>query len=282
VLQRVIGVLFIASALAGCVIVPVDLADEEPLTPQKIDFLEAGPVSRSQVYDFFSSFKVDRDGEQVAIQMEPVEYLDGRWWLYTLDRDLSSWFVFIFTGYVNEATSYDRKSRHYLLIKFDSNDVVESYELAAFTGRERGCSDNGICHRHDGLLLFAPVAADQSAKSPEDPEYCNVYVYIAGAMYAQVDIDGARLVKLMYPDLYGFWQLVPGSHTLRAVDDYVGTGTELSADKATQGMPFDCFAGEAIYFGIKRYWTKLNPKIVRVDNIKGRREIEKRHLVMMD
>jgi hypothetical protein len=271
--------------LTGCIIIPVGVPDEKPFAEEKLDFLESSDLTSEQVYQIFSDYPVVTDDGEFRLHLKPIKFNNDSWWLYVLDWQSWEWLV------ITYAPSVETQYYQFLLLKFDEDGYLLDYQTSIsetdfiwggdLIGARGSCNEAGICKWGDHYMLFAPEDEDEKAKSFDKAyaDTCAVYAINSIDSYVRLAVDDLPVAPLIY-ELYAFWQVVPGKHTIKRVGfDSNGVYRQVLGEDA---LSFVCIAGEEIFIRYDRSFFLLQHYMEQLSADEGRSKIANRHRVMME
>jgi hypothetical protein len=271
----------VAITVCGCIAFPTQLADVEPFREELLDFLIIGQTTKGEVSEVMENFAVAVDGEDISVKLTPWQFRNGQWWLYVQSRGEFQWVLWLEGG----TSSFGNRDYRFLLIKFDERDVIAGFETSSLEGN--GCNREGVCKLGTSYILLAPDDEDQAAKAlPPAANQCLVYLYPRKRSVAGLIVISMELVEASFDDEPGvavashegylLWPAQFGRHRISLIDPILG-GSILTRE-------LDCQRSEAWFFEYiaEGQQGDLNGRVVRVEEKKGRREISKRRLILMD
>lgn len=272
-IRPAIALAFVAS-LSAC-FVPIQLPDKELFNDKTLAFIEIGKTTKDEIATAMSDLTTRTDEGASKTEFKLKKFRGGDWWLYVQERDELAWFVFAGTG-MGQLGDADLR---FLLIKFDPNGVVVSYELSSSEGW--GCNRKGVCVHEPSYALLASEDEDRAVKQFDVfPGRCGIYVYgkLKGHIGpVSIEIDSERVNSLLNSKHFFFWQLDQGVHRLAAG----GTSSE-----QVTSIEFSCAADELYFFELKerikigfsrdRHWVEIEHH----DPETGRKAVTKRQLTL--
>lgn len=117
-------------ALAGCIVLPNRLADDEPFREEVVGFIEPGVTSKAEI-------EARLGGDYRYSQ-------NGRWWVFRADRRMTEWFWLTCTPGGCGGDEFGGDVREYsLIVEFDNDDTVRMFTVVINDDR---CAEGGnIC-----------------------------------------------------------------------------------------------------------------------------------------
>ena len=267
--------------VSGC-IYPIQLADEKPFKDERLAFLEIGTTTKEEVAASMSNFTIYYDYGEIVENLTPWKFRGGDWWLYTRDREMLQFEVWPL-GAGSEIPVGDGTDHRFLLIKFDENGVVFDYEVSSML--DDGCNNSGVCKNFYDYMLLAPRDQDDLAKTFQLPDDgCGVYMYVekrTKILYPiRVAFDDRPATRIIDHDGYLYWVADHSQHRIKVTN--VGSIEVTTVGNPLIGSDIDC---EQSRVAIVEYSNRDRGSDMRLDHVeesKGRREIIKRRLIVMD
>jgi len=279
--RTILLVLPVFLTLPACIFVPIHLAAEKPFQDAWLASIEIGTTKKTEIATAVSDLDTGKGERKALAQGMPIKFRGGNWWLYARARKETEWFwMWVWpapgggTGDVGTIISRDY---HFLLIKFDDNDVVAGYELSSL--ENDGCNQNGICKRGFYYMLLASPDEELAVKRFDTlANRCSVYLYGKPKFEVSVWLDGQQAGWLLDKKGFFFWPLDQGVHQLSTLGPHVSDQSPIQ---------FDCVAGSSYFFetALKKKrsgffgsssWTEIEGR----DEANGRRAIGKRRLLL--
>jgi hypothetical protein len=243
---------------------PVAGGDDEYFDDERLKFIEVGKSTKESISAAMSDFTIENDEGPGKVSLTPISFRDGDWWLYAQTRRETTWVALTLDGAVFPGETIEGKDYRFLLIKFDENGVVDSFEISKSEGS--GCNRQGICAQGPTFMLLAPEVEDKAAKRFDvATNSCNVYLYGKSRATVSIWIDGHWVGWHLNKNQYFFWQLDQGTH-------------QLASHTRDRMIEFKCIGGDLGFFELKwqGYWADIEHR----DAAKGRRAIAKGRLTL--
>ena len=260
---------------SGCIAYPTQMPDEEPFTDEWLPFIEIGTSTKEQVATVMSNFRVDSDEGEVTVELDPHTFRGGDWWLFAQTREEFQW---VYADVSRYSDTYGDVDYHFLLIKFDEHGVVSDYEISSLEAD--GCNREGVCKLRDYYMLLATEDDDNAAKTLQPRgNQCVVYLYLkksTGKQMVPVKVsfdDGPAVVVGAYEG-YLQWDAEYGHHEIELIRPTLGE-TFIKRE-------IDCQRSEHWFFEYSRNRSGSKRRMDEIEGSRGRREINKRRLVVMD
>lgn len=213
-LQVALAMLF---SLSACIAIPIGVGEKSLLAEDHLNFIEIGASTKEQVASAMSSYLTSSSSAKTKVNVKPLEFRNGDWWLYWQTRKEAKWAIMGLDGSGDVTGDVDYR---FALIKFDSDGIVAELDLSSSEGNN--CNEKGICVGDSFRpQLLAPVQDDRIAKQFAPPENrCGVYVYGApfdsNALWKSIPIwlNGRQVGLIVDGRQYYYWELIPGTHQL--------------------------------------------------------------------
>lgn len=130
--------------LVSACVFPTRLADDDPYSEKVIGFVEPGDTLRADI--------------ESVLGTPHRTYSAGRWWLYSANRQMTEWLVFIATpGGASGATLGGDVRLYSLIIEFGEQDVVKNHTIV--TDKSTCTSDQSLCYEGGALTAIQGGAA---------------------------------------------------------------------------------------------------------------------------
>ena len=213
-LQVALAILF---NLTACIVIPTGVGEKSLLAEDQLNFIEIGASTKEQVASAMSGYLTSSSSAKTKVNVKPLEFRNGDWWLYWQTRKEAKWAIVGLDGGGGVAGDVDYR---FALIKFNSAGVVAELELSSSEGNK--CNEERICVG-DSLRpqILAPIQDDRSAKQFTPPENrCGVYVFgvplEGNALWTSLPIwlDGDQVGLIVDGRQFFYWELIPGPHQL--------------------------------------------------------------------
>jgi hypothetical protein len=265
--------LIVALPLHACFAVPVGLPDKQPFAEQQVSFLDTPNLSQDEIYKAFADFSAVTEGHQQH-----------------------SWDFLVFGGhmYMGWAGIADLKYLQLLLLKFDETGLLTDYQASLlpaiqdYSGYRMGhCNDAGICKWKETYVLHASEEADEHAKNFDaSGDSCFVYGLNQSDRRVKVRVDDLGVGQLINGELYAYWEVPPGRHKFERLHFYL-SDKDRWMSSGGNFVEFDCKAGDRLFFSYDRIYRFFEtPHTISITEQvpldKGRKLIDKKHLVLMD
>jgi hypothetical protein len=230
-------VIWLLPALSGCV-VPTSTGDPEPFTDESLSFLKTGETTRAQVRAEMLAFAVDTPDGDFRVTLNPLEFEDGRLWLYAMPRGEVSLLLaeppnpmLLSGGGVAETGHADYR---YLLIRFDETNVLAGYERSESEGK--GCNAQGVCANGPAYMLLASRKEDLEARQFRPPPgQCGIYFYATKVREgAPVWLNQERAGWLVNSNTFVYWAVDPGAYRV---------SSQSTDGRLKPAVELDCKAG---------------------------------------
>lgn len=281
--HRLLVFFVLVTVLSACIAIPTKSPDEHPFNDESLAFIEIGTTTKEQVDAAMLNFPIPEGQITMtpSLKLTPKQFNGGDWWLYPQRRGTWKWFVCAGTTAGGDCGATDRGERDYfLLIKFDDHGVVSDYDVSSLGSN--GCNNSGVCMGVGQYMLLAEEGQDDLAKTFQPPnDGCSVYMYAKVGLSMEdepfpikVSFDDDPVISLIDDDGFLHWRAENGQHQIKIQDrDW---------NPFWRVAEIDCQPGDTLFvkFSISRKGKDISTGLG--EDSKGRREIEKRRLVVMD
>jgi hypothetical protein len=259
----------------GCIAIPTQMPDEEPFKDDRLSFIEIGKTTKEQLAQAMLNFPINTDEGEIRVKLYPLKFRGGDWWLYEQSREELQWIWGAASPYGPAGSGivgdFDFQ---FLLIKFNENNVVQTYEVSTHEGLGCGpnevckgwwnhpnlaCNRAGVCKGYSHLGLLASQEEDKAAKRFQPPsDRCLVYAYAELTPYmlhsylryssVEVWLDGLPAGWILSKQDFLLWELDPGYHLLYLREVLPAHHPILNSDDLQrQSISLNCAAGN-LYF----------------------------------
>lgn len=278
-LQVALAMLF---SLSACIAIPIGVGEKSLLPEDHLSFIEIGASTKEQVASAMSSYLTSSSSAKTKVNVNPLEFRNGDWWLYWQTRKEAKWVMMGFDGSGGVVGDVDYR---FALIKFDSNGVVAELELSSSEGNK--CNEEGICVGDSFRpQILAPIQDDRSAKQFTPSENrCGVYVYgvplKGNALWKSLPIwlDGRQVGLIVDGRQFFYWELIPGPHQVAFTN---------TSGSATRQHNLACRAGATYVFELVTggkfvFWEKNRQlKVDLRGSLAGQTDVRRRRLTLTD
>ena len=276
-LPVVLAMLF---GLSACVAIPVGVGQKNLLAEDHLNFIVIGTSTKEQVASAMSSYLTSSSSAKTKVNVNPLEFRNGDWWLYSQTRKEAKWAIMGFDGSGGVTGDVDYR---FALIKFDSNGVVAELELSSSEGNK--CNEEGICVGDSFRpQILAPIQDDRSAKQFTPSENrCGVYVFgvpVEGnALWDSLPIwlDGRQVGLIVDGRQFFYWELTPGPHQV-AFSNTSGSVTRQNnlACRAGATYVYELVTGGKFVFWEKNRQSKIDLRGL----LAGQTDVRRRRLTL--
>ncbi len=202
-IERIAGAFLCLAMLAGCIMVPVSLSDEEPYREEHIAAIVPGETSRQEVVEQLGN--------------PDTTFADGRWLVYRTDRKMGEWLVMAGGGYSAAVDVVGGGSIEYRLV-IDLADDAQVRSVNVVDETELCNESRTICLDNYGTLQLA--ASEETRPSP-GPGECAVYFYTSKPASPEsaisLEVDDVQRFQIWYDEIYRRIVLDPGAHKIEAL-----------------------------------------------------------------
>jgi hypothetical protein len=264
--------------LPACVVIPTGVGQKNLLADEHLDFIEIGASTKEQVATAMSKYLTASSSKKTIVNVSPLKFRDGDWWLYSQTRKEAKWAI---VGIEGSLVSGEVDYR-FALFKFDSKGVVAELVLSSSEGNK--CNKEHICVGDSFRpQILAPILDDQTAKQFAPPkDRCGVYVYgvpyEGNALWASIRIwlDGSQVGLVVDGRQYYYWELIPGSHEV-AFTNTSGTAKTARSLTCESGATYvlELDVGGGVFLESRRQ-TKIEIR----GSLAGRTAIRRRRLTL--
>jgi len=239
---RLISILLLILLSSGCVVIPypTQFPDPNPFPEESLGFIKIGETTREEVWAIFANWEYETDKVTQVVELKPLRSKDDRWWRYVLERELMTWGVTVcfglgFGGICETYNDDQSHQHHFVLVEFDSNDVVKA---AWLTDGDAHCdSSKPICYWLSDFLILASEDVNKSAND-FDPvsDACRIYIYAEGDTFTpMIVVSGSRLRGYLFAaDTFSYWETEGGSHHVQLQelhgDGHVAEATNITCN----------------------------------------------------
>jgi hypothetical protein len=267
-------------SLSACIAIPTGVGEKSLLVDDQLNFIEIGVSTKEHVASEMSSYLTSNSSTKTKVNVKPLEFRNGDWWLYWQTRKEAKWAIVGLEGSGGVTGDVDYR---FALIKFDSNGVVAELELSTSEGNK--CNEEGICVGDSFRpQILAPIHDDRSAKQFAPSENrCGVYVFGAplerNALWVSLPIwlDGRQAGLIVDGSQFFYWELVPGPHQVAFTN---------TSGSAARQQNFACHEGATYVFelvtgGNSVFWEKNRQlKIDLRGFLQGQTDVRRRRLTL--
>ena len=254
--------------MAGCIVIPIPTG-EKPYYSDAIPNLQVGVTSKGEVLQEFGVPDVTYQRDSELIYIETQESWKIAWaGLAPNPQPVYSpaglWPPEIFSGVET------LHKRFVLSLSFDTQDILNSFELDTAGDDFGDCTSHGIClGKTNAVMRYADAETEAAAKGFKPSEdQCSIYLHGPGNKMAyEVSLNGKIPVNMFSTSAFVHWMAKPGRQSLVVFPE-------------PAYLDFGCRAGEIVFvhFDLKRFGTS---KLQREDDGTGRAHIANRHLVLL-
>ena len=202
-------------------------------------------------------------------------------WVYHATRDTWQWLVCAGGPYVADCGVLGSERDHFLVFKFDDNDVVLEWDTVSTLGT---CVDNLVCRLDDLIMVYADEAHDRRAKTYESSSECLLYVYStlnwgSADHVVGVSLDGEALGWIINDDAFVSVAVEPGSHILQTMQ--ASPPLDNSIGLYNQYLAFDCAAGQSVFLHHNsRHPDVKGRRFLLVEEDAGSADLAKHRLIL--
>jgi len=223
-MTRSISLILLSLSALGCVVFPIDVADEEPFSEEVISSIEIGKSSQSDLE---------------SILGQPQEsFLAGRWWVYRADHKTTEWMAI---GYGTGGVAGGEIKHLRMLVRFDDEGLISAL---THVSAEQPCDTKyGVCYIDGSLVLPVIFSGDVAARS----NTCAIVFFADGQFDSTILVsigDSEPQFPLVKPSGTYIYGNVPiGRHKITTDFDAFGVSV-------TKAKTVDCFSQETIYLSL--------------------------------
>lgn len=268
---------------------PTQLPDGKPFEEGRIAFIQPGVSTKEDIEREMENFSVWIDAKEVKQSLSPKIYRSGTSWLYAQTREE---FQLSIASDGGGGPMFGDTDFHFLLINFDSSDVVADYRVMK---AERRCSRDRVCVGEFAsgfeYQLLASDSEDQAVKQRElVPDRCDIFIFgdprtilgnsrMSGSI--RIALDGEFVGEILENEHYFFVSTGRGEHQLTLSRRFYSRSLYTDVDPTT--YDFDCTGRERGFFKLKPRrgrvqvtemsetdgWRSLNSRILTLTEDRG-------------
>ena len=240
--------------MVGCIIIPIPTG-EKPYFNETIPWLDTGITSKESA---ISELGVP-DG--IYSQGSELVYVD------TVENWKIAWAA---AGAGGGAGLETLHKRHVLLLSFDAENILASYEIGTAGDDFGDCTKHGICLSESGSIMrYADEAAENLAKEFRVfQDRCSIYLHGPGQKNAyQVSLSGKIPVNMFSTRAFIHWVAKPGRQSVIIWPE-------------PANLDFRCQAGEVLFVHFN--YRRIKSSTLQLeDSVTGKAHISRRRLVLL-
>jgi hypothetical protein len=260
-------VLFILAFMIAPGCVPIPVVADLPFSEEALEFIQPGETDRATIESRLGNPSTERVESSIS--------------LYHTFRSIAL--------LVAPAGLGELSSEHVLVVYYDSDDVVQGYEILRlgtdFLPQNEVCTTDMLCivYSSGGLIVFDRPESDSRAKLFEiEPEQCSIYVYATrsgpGQGYAKLcTVQGDACQYSLGDTGYLYWKAQPGVISISADSGWETSGRWLVTHT------FECDAGGEYFLNLRlrhHVWGDPSVSITTDNSATGRESVSSRRLVL--